>query len=175
MLARFSEAFLILRAHQYGLAVALTPLVLVAMNAVYALAAYPFGRLADRMSHTRLLAAAFVVLIAADLALAGANHRAWVWTGIALWGLHLGMSQGLLATMVANTAPAGLRGTAYGVFTLVTGMAVFGASVLAGLLWDCFGAAQTFITGAVFGALALAVLLRRGSSAHARFDQNPLR
>ena len=161
-LARFSEAFLILRAQQGGLPIALTPLVLVGMNVVYALAAYPCGRLADGMSHGRLLAIGLVVLIAADMLLAYSNRWTWVWAGISLWGLHLGITQGLLATMVADTAPADLRGTAYGFFNLVSGVALLCASVLAGLLWDSFGAAQTFVAGAVFSALALAAILLRG-------------
>jgi len=155
-LARFSEAFLILRAEQGGLPVALTPLVLVAMNVVYALAAYPFGRLADRMSHATLLAAGLVVLIGADLLLAWSNHWTWVWAGVALWGLHLGITQGLLATMVADTAPADLRGTAFGFFNLLSGIAMLLASVLAGLLWDAFGAPLTFLAGALFGAASRA-------------------
>ena len=159
-LARFSEAFLILRAQQGGLPLAATPLVLVAMNVVYALAAYPFGRLSDRISHRRLLVLGLLVLIAADLALAWSSHWSWVWAGVALWGLHLGITQGLLATMVADTAPADLRGTAYGVFNLVCGVAMLAASVLAGLLWDAFGAPVTFAAGAGFCVLALAVIGR---------------
>jgi MFS family permease len=158
-LARFSEAFLILRAGQGGLPIALTPLVLVAMNVVYALAAYPFGRLADRMSHATLLAAGLVVLIGADLLLAWSNHWTWVWAGVALWGLHMGMTQGLLATMVADTAPADLRGTAFGFFNLLAGIAMLLASVLAGLLWDAFGASLTFLAGAAFSAAAIAAIL----------------
>jgi MFS family permease len=154
-LARFSEAFLILRAQQGGLPTALTPLVLIAMNVIYAISAYPFGKLSDSMSHTNLLAWGLAVLIAADVALAYSNHWAWVWAGISLWGLHLGMTQGLLATMVADTAPADLRGTAYGFFNLMSGIAMLVASVLAGLLWDRVGASYTFIAGGVFCALAL--------------------
>jgi len=153
-LARFSEAFLILRAEQGGLPLALTPLVLVVMNLVYALAAYPFGRLADRMDHGALLAAGLLVLIAADLLLAWGSGGLWIWAAIALWGLHLGITQGLLATMVADAAPADLRGTAFGFFNLVAGIAMLAASVLAGLLWDFFGASLTFLGGAFFSALA---------------------
>jgi MFS family permease len=159
-LARFSEAFLILRAHQGGLPLAWTPLVLVAMNAVYALAAYPLGKLADRVSHRRLLALGFVLLIAADLVLARSDHWGWVWLGVSLWGLHLAATQGLLAAMVAHTAPAEQRGTAFGLFNLVSGIAMLIASVVAGLLWERFGASWTFIAGAAFGALALLGLLR---------------
>lgn len=157
-LARFSEAFLVLRAQQGGMAIALVPLVMVAMNVVYAVSAYPFGKLSDRVSHTKLLAAGLVVLIAADLVLASSNHWAVVLGGVALWGVHMGMTQGLLATMVANTAPADLRGTAYGFFNLMSGLALLVASGLAGLVWDQFGAAYTFYAGAVFCVLALIAL-----------------
>lgn len=113
-LARFSEAFLVLRAQQGGIPLALVPLVMVAMNLVYAGSAYPFGKLSDRMSHTKLLAWGLIVLIAADLVLATNDHWTTVLVGVALWGVHMGMTQGLLATMVADTAPADLRGTAFG-------------------------------------------------------------
>ena len=158
-LARFSEAFLVLRASQGGLPIALTPLVLIGMNVVYAAAAYPFGKLSDTMSHTRLLALGLVVLVAADLLLAWSNQWGWVWAGISLWGLHLGITQGLLATMVADTAPEDLRGTAYGFFNLVGGLAMLIASTLAGLLWDRLGASFTFIAGAGFCLLALISLV----------------
>jgi MFS family permease len=154
-LARFSEAFLVLRAQQGGIPVALVPLVMVAMNVIYAASAYPFGRLSDRVSHVKLLALGLVVLIAADLVLAANDHWAVVVAGVALWGVHMGITQGLLATMVANTAPADLRGTAYGMFNLVSGIAMLIASVIAGLLWDAFGASSTFYAGAGFCILAL--------------------
>ncbi|GAC1547626.1 MAG: MFS transporter [Collimonas sp.] len=159
-LARFSEAFLVLRAQQSGIPIAMVPLVMVAMNLIYALSAYPFGKLSDRMSHRRLLAFGLVVLIAADLVLAASSHWGVVLAGVALWGLHMGITQGLLATMVAHTAPADLRGTAYGFFNLVSGLAMLLASVLAGLLWDRLGASFTFYTGAIFCALALAALTK---------------
>jgi len=154
-MARFSEAFLVLRALQGGVPVALVPLVMVAMNLVYALSAYPFGKLSDRMSHKTLLALGLIVLIAADLVLATNDHWGVVLAGVALWGVHMGMTQGLLATMVADTAPADLRGTAYGFFNLVSGLAMLVASVLAGLLWDRLGASFTFYAGAAFCAVAL--------------------
>ncbi len=154
-LARFSEAFLVLRAMQGGVPVALVPLVMVAMNLVYALSAYPFGKLSDRMSHKTLLALGLIVLIAADLVLASNDHWGVVLAGVTLWGVHMGMTQGLLATMVADTAPADLRGTAYGFFNLVSGLAMLVASVLAGLLWDRLGASFTFYAGAAFCAIAL--------------------
>ncbi len=161
-LARFSEAFLVLRAEQTGILLAAVPLMLVAMNAVYALSAYPFGRLADQWSHRRLLVLGLLVLIAADLVLASGSHWATVLGGMLLWGLHMGMTQGLLATMVADTAPTALRGTAFGLFNLVSGVAMLLASLLAGLLWDRLGAAFTFWAGAVFCCLTIAALsLRR--------------
>jgi len=157
-LARFSEAFLVLRAQQSGVPIALVPLVMVAMNLVYALSAYPFGKLSDQMSKKTLLALGLVVLIAADLVLASSDHWSVVLAGVALWGVHMGMTQGLLATMVADLAPADLRGTAFGFFNLVSGLAMLLASVLAGLLWDQFGASFTFYAGAIFCAIALAGL-----------------
>jgi MFS family permease len=157
-LARFSEAFLILRAQQGGLAIALVPLVLIAMNLVYAVSAYPFGKLSDSVNHGQLLALGLVVLIAADALLAYSGEDGWVWGGIALWGLHMGMTQGLLAAMVAHTAPEDLRGTAFGFFNLVSGIAMLIASALAGLLWDRFGASFTFNAGAAFSVLALVAL-----------------
>jgi MFS family permease len=129
------------------------------MNVVYALAAYPFGRLADRMSHRRLLAYGLATLVAADLVLAQAQGLALVAAGVALWGLHMGMTQGLLAAMVADAAPPSLRGTAYGFFNFASGLAMLVASVLAGLLWDRLGAAATFQAGAAFSILALGLIL----------------
>jgi MFS family permease len=161
-LARFSEAFLILRAQQFGLADAYAPLVLVVMNLVYALSAYPLGRLADRMSHRTLLVAGLAVLIISDLVLALAGGLGALAIGVMLWGLHMGMTQGLLATMVANTAPENLRGTAFGFFNLVSGIAMLAASVLAGLLWDTLGAATTFYGGVVFSVIAVVMLLLVG-------------
>lgn len=158
-LARFSEAFLVVRVLDGGLPVAFTPLVLVGMNVVYALAAYPFGRLSDRVSHARLLALGLIVLIAADLVLASSTHLLALAAGIALWGLHMGMTQGLLARMVADSAPAVLRGTAFGLFNLVSGLTMLLASVLAGLLWETQGAEWTFAAGAVMAALALVTVV----------------
>ncbi len=157
-LARFSEAFLILRALQGGLAIAFAPLVLICMNLVYAATAYPVGKLSDRLQHTRLLTAGMIVLIGADNVLAYSSHAPWIWIGIMLWGLHMGITQGLLATMVADATPADLRGTAYGFFNLLSGLVMLAASALAGLLWDRFGAPQTFIAGALFSGIALLVI-----------------
>jgi MFS family permease len=160
-LARFSEAFLVLRAQQGGLELAWIPMVFVAMNIVYALTAYPFGKLADRMRHTSLLKAGLLTLIAADVFLAMSDHLTTVFTGIVLWGLHMGLTQGLLAAMVADTAPAALRGTAYGFFNLCSGIAMLVASVLAGELWDGLGAAYTFYAGILFSLFALGTLVLR--------------
>jgi len=160
-LARFSEAFLVLRAAQSDIPLALVPLVMVAMNLVYAASAYPCGKLSDRMSHKKLLAWGLVVLIAADLVLATNDHWTTVLAGVALWGIHMGITQGLLATMVADTAPVDLRGTAFGLFNLVSGIALLIASVVAGLLWDQLGASYTFYAGAGFCVIALIALIRK--------------
>ncbi len=157
-LARFSEAFLVLRAQQIGIPIALVPLVMVAMNAIYAASAYPFGKLSDAMSHRKLLGLGVLVLAAADLVLASGVHPALLFVGVALWGVHMGMTQGLLATMVADTAPPELRGTAYGLFNLVSGLAMLAASLLAGIVWDRYGSAWTFYVGAGFCAAALFTL-----------------
>ena len=159
-LARFSEAFLVLKAGASGVPLALVPLVMVAMNVVYSLCAYPFGKLSDRMSHRKLLALGLVALLFADLVLAVDGHWGVMLAGIVLWGLHMGMSQGLLASMVAAAAPADLRGTAFGVFNLVGGVSMLLASVAAGGLWDSFGAAYTFYAGAGFCVLTLVMLCK---------------
>lgn len=157
-LARFSEAFLVLRVQTGGLPLAFVPLVLIVMNVVYAAAAYPFGKLADSVGHATLLAFGLVLLIAADVLLAWDGHWAMAWAGVVFWGLHLAMTQGLLAAMIAATAPADLRGTAYGFFNLASGVAMLIASALAGWLWDSFGAQTTFVASALFCLLALLAL-----------------
>jgi MFS family permease len=167
-LARFSEAFLILRAQSAGLPIAFVPAVLVLMNAVYTLAAYPAGVLSDRMDRGTILSAGLLVLIAADLALAFSAGLAGIGIGIALWGLHMGLTQGLLSTLVADAAPAGLRGTAFGVFNLVSGLALLAASVIAGSLWDAAGPKVTFLAGAAFATLSLGGLFVLRTSAGAR-------
>ena len=171
-LARFSEAFLLLRAGQVGVAVAWIPLVLVVMNVVYSLSAYPVGRLADKMSPVTLLTLGLAVLLVADLVLAFGGHWSVVLAGVALWGLHLGMTQGLLAAMVAHAAPADLRGTAFGAFNLASGLALLVASVLAGLLWDQFGAVATFLAGAAFCCITLLCLFCVKKSAIIPFAEN---
>ena len=162
-LARFSEAFLLLRAQAVGLPIVLVPLVLVVMNVVYALAAYPAGVLSDRYNRLTMLMLGFAVLIAADVVLAVWGNLAGVTIGVVLWGLHMGFTQGLLITLVADTAPPELRGTGYGVFNLLGGLAMLFASVLAGALWDGFGPQATFLAGAGFTVAALAglALVRR--------------
>ena len=160
-LARFSEAFLVLRAQQSGMALALIPLVMMLMSIVYALTAYPFGKLSDNMNHSKLLTLGLLVLIVADLVLAYSNHWGNVLLGVSLWGLHMGMTQGLLATMVAKIAPADLRGTAYGLFNLMSGIAMLIASVVAGILWDQLGADFTFYAGAGFCLLVMLIITFR--------------
>jgi MFS family permease len=149
-LARFSEAFLILKSSAEGLPLALAPLVLVVMNLVYAAGAYPAGKLSDRVSARTLLGAGMICLILADLALALVSGIAGACVGIALWGAHMALTQGLLAKLVADNAPLDLRGSAYGLFNLAAGVALLFASVIAGLVWDRFGADATFLVGAGF-------------------------
>ena len=163
-LARFSEAFLVLRAENVGISIALVPLVFVVMNAVYAASAYPAGTLSDRMDRRYILAIGFVVLIVADVVLALATGIGMVIAGVVLWGLHMGLTQGLLAAMVADTAPAKIRGTAFGIFNMATGLALLGGNVAAGWLWDTFGPSGTFLMGAGITSVALAglVALRSG-------------
>ncbi|HEY1606427.1 MAG TPA: MFS transporter [Allosphingosinicella sp.] len=163
-LARFSEAFLILRAAGEGLSPALAPLVLVAMNLVYALGAYPAGILADRRPARALLLWGLAMLIAADALLAWGPGLAAIFAGILLWGAHMALTQGLMAKLVADTAPAQARGSAFGLFNLASGLALLLASLLAGLLWDKAGPSATFLAGAGFAALALLLLAfrRRG-------------
>jgi MFS family permease len=164
-LARFSEAFLILRAQNVGVPTAMAPWVMVVMSTVYAAVAYPAGSAADRGFGPRMLSAGFAALIVADLVLANAAGAVMVFAGAALWGLHMGLTQGLLAALVAAAAPADLRGTAFGVFNLVCGVALLIASVLAGWLWDTFGPGLTFYVGAAFTLIAWVALARHGGGA----------
>jgi MFS family permease len=154
-LARFSEAFLVLRASDTGLAIMFVPLVLVVMNVAYAASAYPAGVWSDRAGRRVVLLAGVVVLVVADVVLAMASSVWLVMVGVSLWGLHMGLTQGLLATMVTDTAPVTLRGTAFGAFNLVSGVAMLAASVLAGVLWDRVGPTGTFAAGAIFSLVAL--------------------
>ena len=165
-LGRFSEAFLLLRAQSAGFPLPLVPTVMLVMNVVYALAAWPTGVLSDKVGRYGLLTGGFSVLIAADLVLAfGANIPA-VGIGAALWGLHMGLTQGLLASLVADTAPGDLRGTAFGMFNLITGAATLLASLIAGALWDVIGPTGTFLAGATFTLLALLVIPTAESASH---------
>ncbi len=158
-LARFSEAFLILRAQTGGFALALVPLVLVVMSLAYSLSAYPAGVLSDRGDRVTILVAGPLLLIAADLVLAFAQGIPGVLAGVALWGVHMGVTQGLLAALVVDTAPPDLRGTAFGMFNLVSGAALLVSSALAGALWQAGGPQWTFLAGAGFAALTLAGLV----------------
>jgi len=158
-LARFSEAFLILRARDVGLAIGYVPTIMIVMNLVYSIFAYPAGAAADRISARTLLLFGLGVLIAADVVLAIAASPLTAFLGAAFWGLHMAFTQGLLSKLVADTAPARLRGTAFGIFNLVSGGALLLASVIAGSLWGAFGASATFIAGASFATLAATGLL----------------
>jgi MFS family permease len=163
-LARFSEAFLILRAQSVGLPIALAPLVLVVMNIVYSLSAYPLGALSDKVDRRWLFGIGFAILIASDIVLAVAANLPAVFAGVALWGLHMGMTQGLLAALIADEAPAQLRATSFGVFNFVSGIALLLASLTAGVLWDMIGPYATFMAGAAFsliGLLGTAAVLRK--------------
>lgn len=164
-LARFSEAFLLLRAQAAGAPLPLIPIVLVVMNLVYSFAAYPAGILSDRVGRMGILATGLLCLVLADVLLALSPNLAGVIVGVVLWGLHMGLTQGILAALVAETAPSELRGTAFGLFNLFTGLASLVASVVAGALWDLVGYKATFLAGSGFAALAIfGVLLlhRRG-------------
>lgn len=154
-LARFSEAFLILRAQSTGLSLALAPIVLVIMNIVYSLSAYPLGTLSDRIGRKLILAIGFATLIVSDVVLAVASNLLGIMAGVALWGLHMGMTQGLLAALVADEAPTNLRATSFGVFNFVSGIALLLASLIAGALWETVGPYATFMTGAAFTAIGL--------------------
>ena len=164
-LARFSEAFLVLRAQNVGFPDALAPLVMVVMSVVYAATSYPAGAAADRGHGARLLSFGLATLVAADLIRAHADGRLMVLFGAALWGLHMGLTQGLLAALVAGSAPAKMRGTAFGVFNLVCGVALLVASGLAGWLWDAYGPRFTFYAGAAFTVIAWIGFLRYGRRA----------
>ena len=162
-LARFSEAFLVLRAQDVGMGTTGAPWVMVAMSIVYAAIAFPAGRAADRGHATMLLSAGLVALVVSDIVLALAASAAGVLAGAALWGLHMALTQGLLAALIAATAPEDLRGTAFGVFNLASGIALLAASGLAGYLWQSVGPAATFLAGAAFTAIAWVALMLQGS------------
>jgi MFS family permease len=165
-LARFSEAFLVLRARDVGLAIGFVPAVMIAMNLVYAALAYPAGAAADKLSARTLLLLGLAVLVVADAALALAASPVAVFAGAGLWGLHMALTQGLLSKLVADCAPQALRGTAFGIFNLASGAALIAASVIAGGLWSALGASATFVAGAGFAAVAAAGLLLYRPNAH---------
>ncbi|AKV05032.1 MFS transporter [Pseudomonas fluorescens NCIMB 11764] len=158
-LARFSEAFLVLRAQQLGFSATWIPLVMVVMALFYTLSAYPAGWLSDRISRTKLLVVGMGLLILADLVLAQSSSAITMMLGVALWGLHMGFSQGILASLVADKAPGKLKGTAFGIFNLVSGACMLIASVLAGWLWQSIGSDSTFVVGALIASTALLLLL----------------
>jgi len=164
-LARFSEAFLVLRAQNVGLPIGAAPWVMVVMSVVYAAVSYPAGAAADDGHGPKLLSAGLLALIVSDIVLANAGSGAVVLAGGALWGLHMGLTQGLLAALIAAAAPEDLRGTAFGVFNLVSGAALLVASALAGGLWDVFGPAVTFYASAALTAAAWIALVRHGGTA----------
>lgn len=175
-LARFSEAFLLLRAESVGVAASMIPFMLVIMNIFYSFTAYPVGHLSDRLGRSGLIAAGVIILVASDLTLSLARTGVQVAVGTALWGLHLGLTQGLLAAMVADTADQHLRGTAFGVFSMAAGIAMLIANLIAGWLWDLFDAPATFFAGAILAAMALvAYLFVRKQLALAATDSQNLR
>lgn len=152
-LARFSEAFLILRAQAVGIEIMWTPIVLVLMSLAFSVSAYPAGALSDRMNRITVLGIGLGLLIVADLVIALVPGVTGLLVGVVLWGLHMGFTQGLFAALIADSAPVALRGTAFGMFNLLTGIALFIASVVAGLLWDVVGFQGTFLVGAGFAML----------------------
>jgi MFS family permease len=162
-LARFSEAFLLLRASGLGLSAGWMPMIFIIMNIVYAATAYPIGVLSDRIGRNGLLAMGILLLIVADIMLAFGGNLIWIFAGVVLWGLHLGMTEGLLSALIAGAAPADVRGTAFGIYNLLTGMVALVASGLAGLLWTAYGPAETFTAGAIFAAISLVGMWRVGS------------
>lgn len=175
-MARFSEAFLVLRAQDVGLAIALVPVVMIVMNLVYAAVAAPAGALSDHLDKRLMLALGLGVLVLADLTLAMLPSISGVLIGVMLWGLHMGMTQGLLATLVADSAPARLRGTAFGVFNLASGVTLLLASSLAGLLWSALGPGATFLAGACFAiasVVGVGLFLLRDKAGETETDRSP--
>lgn len=173
-LARFSEAFLLLKAQAVGMPVMLVPAVMVLMNLVYAFAAYPVGVLSSNGNRIKVLMVGLVFLVIADLVLAFSSGVTGVMIGVALWGLHMGFTQGILTTLIADTAPPELRGTAFGIYNLLTGLALLAASVIAGALWDWIGPQATFLTGAAFTTIALIghLLIRKGNTRYGQPIKN---
>jgi len=161
-LARFSEAFLLLRASGLGLSAGWMPMIFIVMNIVYAVTAYPIGVLSDRIGRNGLLAIGIALLIVADILLAFGGNLIWIFAGVVLWGLHLGMTEGLLSALIAGAAPPDLRGTAFGMYNLLTGIVALVASGLAGWIWTAYGPSQTFTAGAIFAAISLAGMWQVG-------------
>ena len=159
-LAGFSEAFLVLRAQDSSVPITYIPLIIVLMNIIYALSAYPFGHLSDHISRYKLLGYGLLMLICADIALAINGHWSVLLLGVVFWGLHMGLTQGILAALVADVAPQDLRGTAFGFFNLASGIALFAASIIAGWLWDSVGASATFLMGAGFCSITLLLIIK---------------
>jgi len=157
-LARFSEAFLILKGIDIGLSEAMSPLTLAIFNLAYVALAYPAGILSDRMSPRSILMVGMAVLIAGNLVLAETSGFAGLVIGTALWGAHMALTQGIFARMIADSAPEELRATSFGAFWFVTGIAALLASLGAGWLWDRHGSSATFLTSAAIAAAALAML-----------------
>jgi MFS family permease len=166
-LARFSEAFLVLRAQDVGMSLGYVPMVLVVMNLAYTASAYPAGIAADRWNPRTLLVVGLAILVAADLVLAASTSPSLAFLGAALWGLHMGLTQGLFAKLVADMSPGELRGTAFGVFNVVSGAALLAASLVAGALWNSYGAPATFLAGAAFASVAVVGLLAHPRTAPA--------
>jgi MFS family permease len=160
-LARFSEAFLVLHASEVGLSFGLIPLTLAIMNAAYVISAYPAGRLSDRIDRVWLLTIGMIVLIAADIVLAWGESVGVVLLGVAMWGLHMGLTQGLFAALVADVAPADLRGSAFGFFNFVSGVFAIASGLLTGVLWKQYGSDATFLASAGFSGVGIAALLFR--------------
>ncbi|OLL27253.1 MFS transporter [Burkholderia sp. SRS-W-2-2016] len=159
MLARFSEAFLVLRAQQAGLELAWIPGVMVVMSLVYSVSAYPVGKLSDRLNHRVLLGMGLTFLIVADLLLGLGHSMLLLFVGVAVWGLHMGFTQGVVTALIAEAAPPTLRGTAFGVFNLACGLCMIVGSTLAGWLWDRFGSPTTFVAGAALAVVPLVLCL----------------
>jgi MFS family permease len=157
-LARFSEAFLILKGIEIGLSEALSPVTLALFNLAYVVLAYPAGTLSDRMRPRNILLAGIALLVAGDLVLARAENLAWLFAGVGLWGAHMALTQGIFSRMIADSAPDELRATSFGAFWFVTGIASLLASLGAGWLWDREGSAATFATSAGVAAMAFVML-----------------
>jgi MFS family permease len=148
-LGHFSEAFLLLRSQEIGLKVSFIPVVFVVMNVAYAIVAVPFGHLADRGGFFILIVCGFLILVLADIILALTNSVGWMFVGIIFWGIHLGMTQGLLLAMISKLSPLELRGTSFGLFHAISGVALLTASLIAGYLWQYYYSGLIFFVSAI--------------------------